>query len=151
MTIFTFAVLRIMWRLSNPLPKPPPGRTYEHVAAHAVHIALYVIMIMMPVTGYLGGGAGTDYFNIPQFSDTALYQYLVENKMGLSWEEFEAPMDFVHKQIGGRTVVWMLIVIHAGAALYHHFIRRDNTLVRMLPIENGRGRLDQQTLNDERS
>lgn len=40
-------------------------------------------------------------------------------------------MDFIHKQ-GGAYVIWVLIAAHAEAALYHHFVRRDIVLKRMI-------------------
>ena len=55
---------------------------------------------------------------------------VVEGWMGLSHAQFEVPIDFIHKK-GGATVVWMLIVGHAGAALYHHYALRDRTLIKM--------------------
>ena len=68
---------------------------------------------------------------IPRFADTYLFSTVVEGWMGLTWEQFEAPMDFIHKK-GGAYVVWVLIAAHAAAALYHHYIRKDVVLKRML-------------------
>jgi cytochrome b561 len=90
-------------------------------------------MVIMPVTGYLGTGADTVYFNITQFRETAIYDYLIIQILGLDWETFEAPMDFIHKDIGGSLVMWILIALHVGAALFHHFVRHDDVLRRMLP------------------
>lgn len=132
-SIFAFALLRIAWRVSNPSPELPPGRAWEHFSAHVAHYALYFIMIFMPITGYLGTGADTAYFNITQFRETAAYDLLVTRILGLDWDAFEKPVDFIHKDIGGALLVWMLILIHAGAALYHHFVKRDDVLLRMLP------------------
>ncbi len=57
----------------------------------------------------------------------------MEGKLGLTFEVFEVPFDFFHKQIGGAWLVWMLIAVHVGAAVYHHRVLKDNTLRRMLP------------------
>ena len=51
-TIAVVVALRIIWRLSNRVPDPEPGTKLEHLAAHTGHLALYAIMIIMPVTGY---------------------------------------------------------------------------------------------------
>jgi cytochrome b561 len=94
-------------------------------------------MVMVPLTGYLGHGRPAKLFfliEIPRFADTWIFKTLVEGWMGLTWKQFEAPMDFMHQQ-GGATVVWMLVVAHAGAALYHHFVRKDLVLKRMLHVE----------------
>jgi cytochrome b561 len=132
-TLFVFALLRLLWRWSNTQPAMPPGRGWEHSAAHLVHYSLYFMMIMMPVTGYLGTDGDTEYLGIPRFRTTALYDWLVTGKLGMDWATFEAPLDYIHRQIGGALVLWMLIALHAGAALYHHFIKRDEVLLRMIP------------------
>ena len=98
-----------------------------------MHGLLYCFMVIMPITGYMGTGVATDFFflfDIPKFSDTDLYQWLVTDKLGISWKEFEEPVDALHKT-SGKWLVWVLIGIHTTAALYHHFVRRDDTLTRM--------------------
>ncbi len=133
-SIAVFVALRIIWRKLDSTPAPEPGTTMEHLAAKLGHYALYGIMILMPVTGYLGTGAPTEFFflfDIPKFESTALFQHLVANGLGMSFKEFEAPLDFLHKDIGGALLVWILILGHAVAALYHHFIKQDRTLAKM--------------------
>lgn len=133
-TVAVIVILRIIWRISNRTPDLEPGTKLEHLAAHAAHYALYVIMIIMPMTGYLGTGVNTDYFfmfEIPKFESTQLFQSLVNEWMGLTFKEFEKPMDFIHKDILGKWLVWLLIVGHASAALYHHFVKKDRTLYKM--------------------
>jgi cytochrome b561 len=91
-------------------------------------------MILMPLTGYLGTGVATEYFflfDIPKFEDTWLFQVVVAGWLGLSFEAFEEPMDFIHKDILGAWLVWLLILGHATAALYHHYVRKDRTLLKM--------------------
>lgn len=137
-SVVVFVLLRIIWRLMNKQPNEVPGSKMEHFAAHAAHIMLYAVMIILPLSGYLGTGGPSQLFffiEIPRFADTQLFKTVVEGWMSLSWEQFEAPMDFIHKQ-GGAYVVWVLIALHAGAALFHHFIRRDAVMKRMIwPIK----------------
>ncbi len=133
-TIAVIVALRIAWRLSNPTPAPEPGSRLEHLAAELGHIALYAVMVLMPITGYLGTGAATEFFflfDIPKFEDTVLFQSLVANGLGIDFKTFEKPLDFLHKEVGGAWLVWLLILGHGGAALYHHLVRRDRTLLRM--------------------
>jgi cytochrome b561 len=138
-TIAVFVVLRVVWKSMNVQPKDVPGTPVEHLAAHAVHWALYGFMIIMPITGYLGTGTATEYFfqfDIPKFADTAAFRVVFKGWMGLTFEAFEKPIDFIHKK-SGAYVVWVLVGIHAAAALYHHFVRKDIALIRMLsPITN---------------
>ncbi|MGM8872546.1 cytochrome b [Psychrobacter sp. 2Y5] len=133
-SVLVFVVLRIIWKFMNQQPKDVPGTKMEHLAAHGAHILLYIVMIVIPLTGYLGTGGPSQLFflfEIPKFADTQIFQTVVQGWMNLTWEQFEAPMDFIHKQ-GGAYFVWVLIAVHAGAALYHHFIRKDIVLKRML-------------------
>lgn len=136
-TIAAFVLLRVIWRVMNRAPDELGKTQFERTAARSVHWVLYAIMIVMPITGYMGTGVATEYFftvEIPKFSDTALYNAVVTETLQLTWEEFEPPVDFVHKQ-SGAYFVWVLILVHAGAALYHHFGRKDNVLRRMLGMK----------------
>ena len=131
-TIAVIVLLRILWRISNRAPDPEPGTKLEHRAAKLGHLALYAVMIIMPVTGYLGTGANTEYFfmfDIPSFKSTELFA----NNFGMemTFEEFEKPIDFIHKKIMGEWLVWLLILGHVLAAVYHHFGKGDRTLRRM--------------------
>jgi len=132
-------ILRIIWRMNNTKPQLESGNKLEHVAANLGHYALYAVMIIMPLTGYFGTGANTDFFSlfeIPKFEDTAMFSYFVSDLLGMSFKEFEKPMDFIHKQIFGKWLLWMLILGHASAALYHHFGKKDRTLKKMTTGKN---------------
>ena len=131
-TIAVVVLLRILWRITNRTPEPEPGSALEHLAARLGHFALYAIMIIMPVTGYLGTGVAVEYFylfDIPSFKDTELFATYLGDTM--TFKEFEKPIDFVHKDIFGAWVVWLLILGHVLAALYHQFIKKDRTLQKM--------------------
>jgi cytochrome b561 len=131
-TVAIFIVLRIVWRLRTPPPAELPAPAWQQRSAHLAHMALYAFMVMMPITGYLGTGVGVEYLGIPKFEDTWLFQTLVADGLGLTFKEFEVPMDFLHKN-SGAYVLWVLIAVHAAAAIYHHAILRDATLKRMMP------------------
>ena len=134
-SIAVLVVLRVYWRLTSKQPDNEPGSALAHKAAHYGHLLLYAVLIVMPVTGYLGTGVATEFFflfDIPKIADTWLFQTVVGGGMGLTFEQFEVPMDFIHKN-GGAYLVWLLILGHAAAALYHHWILKDRTLLKMLP------------------
>lgn len=138
MTVLMLFVPRIIWRFINVEPEPDPAPHWQHLAAKAAHWALYFIILSLPITGWLGTGGRTVnmfwLFEIPIFRGTELFTWLVEGKMGMTFEEWEKPVDTYHKYIAGRWAAWILIVIHAGAAFYHHYVQKDNTLRRMLPF-----------------
>lgn len=133
-SIAVIVALRVIWRLMNRAPADEPGTPLAHLAAHMGHLALYAVMIVAPITGYLGTGLNTDFFflfEIPKFESTALFQSVVAEGMGLDFKTFEKPIDFIHKDVLGAWLIWLLVLGHAGAALYHHFVLRDRTLVKM--------------------
>lgn len=109
--------------LSGPPPRIEPdiGRR-QLQAAHFMHAALYVFMIGMPLLGWLALSAGGK--PIPFFG-LELPALMGMNK-GLA-DTFKD----VHEAIG--TFGYYLIGLHAAAALVHHYVMRDDTLVRMLP------------------
>ncbi len=128
--VAALVVARVFWFFRSIQPDDPPGTRFEHLASHAMHGVLYLVMIVMPISGYLGTGVAIEFpwlGDIPSFKDTALFK-----SFGVAWETFEKPIDFVHKN-SGAYLVWVLILLHAGAALYHHYVKRDDVLRRMLP------------------
>jgi cytochrome b561 len=52
--------------------------------------------------------------------------------LGTDWERFEPPVDAVHHFVG-EWIAWVVVGLHIAAAMFHHFIRRDSVLRRMLP------------------
>lgn len=133
-SIGVLVLLRVVWRIMNAPPKEEPGTVIEHRAARLGHCALYAIMIIMPITGYIGTGVATEFFfmfDITKFPDTWIFTQWIQEGVGVSFDAFEAPIDFIHKNILGAWLVWILIAGHVAAALYHHFIRKDRTLEKM--------------------
>jgi len=106
-------------------PKPPvrpEARPWQDLAATGMHLALYLLMIGMPLVGWIilsAEGKAVPFFVMQ------LPALVGENKelAGLAKE--------IHESAG--TVGYWMIGLHAAASLFHHYIRRDNTLRRMLP------------------
>lgn len=130
---------RLIWRWLGEQPEAVPGSRLEHQLAHWAHVGLYGLMIVMPLTGYIGTRHYTDYFifQVPSFKDTALFEW-ISTTWNLSWTEFEEPIDVVHHFIG-KWVAWVVVGLHIAAAFFHHLVRRDATLRRMLPLRNATG------------
>jgi cytochrome b561 len=123
MLVFALVWLRLAARLSGPTPAivpEPPG--LQQLSSKLLHLALYLLMIGMPLTGWLmlsAAGKPIPFFGLE------LPALISENKdLGKQIKE-------VHEFVG--TTGYYLIGLHAVAALYHHYLRHDNTLTRMLP------------------
>lgn len=133
-SVAVIVVLRILWRFFDLSPELESQSRPERTLVHLGHYSLYAVMIVAPLTGYLGTSVGTEFFSlfeIPMFEETGLFTALVTDTLGISFETFEEPVDFIHKSILGEWFVWMLIAGHVVAALYHHLVKRDRTLKRM--------------------
>ena len=127
-----FIFVRIYWRLTNMPPAPPPGEPHEHLAARLSHRTLYAFMIVMPITGYMGTYRDAEYLGISKFGDTRMFAWIAAT-FDTTWEEWEVNLDFIHRSVLGSKLLWVLLVVHIAAAFFHHFHRRDGTLLRMLP------------------
>jgi cytochrome b561 len=132
-TIGFLVLPRLLWRLSGTAPQHVPGSRMEHLAADAAHWALYALLILMPVSGYMTTYDPTNFglFVIPACRDTAFAEW-IRTMSGLSTKELEDVMWTVHSFLG-KWVAWILVLVHVAAALTHHFIRHDAVLRRMLP------------------
>jgi cytochrome b561 len=133
-TIAGLVVLRIIWRLMNTVPEDEPGSKSARIAAKYGHYGLYGMMVIMPLTGYIGTGVNTEYFflfDIPKFETTPLFTSLVTGGLHITFKQFEKPIDYIHKDLGGELVILILIGGHVLAALYHHFIKKDRTIRKM--------------------
>ena len=123
-TIFILAAARLLWRLGHPAPALPPGMpSWERNAAHASHIALYVLFFAAPLSGWLfssAAGFQTVYFGVLPIPD------LLQKNKDLAYV-----LKISHHWI--TFALAAVIVVHAAAALKHHFVDRDDVLVRMLP------------------
>ncbi|MGB1201692.1 MAG: cytochrome b [Cognaticolwellia aestuarii] len=133
-SIGVLVILRIIWVIINIKPAPEPGSNIEHFLARIGHYALYAVMIILPITGYIGTSVDTEFFllfNISKFESTQMYNLIVNDWLTMTFEEFEQPIDFIHKNIFGAWLTWILIAGHVLAALYHHKVKKDRTVIKM--------------------
>lgn len=131
-SILLLSIARLIWRVMNPPPADPPMPAWQATAARATHIAFYVLIIAMPLTGWIMVSAS------PTGIPTKLFQTIPWSHLpvlaGMSSdakEAFKGPIEFVHSKIAWVAIV--LLVLHVGAALKHQLIDRDNLLARMIP------------------
>lgn len=134
-SVLVFVVLRLWWRIKNPSPALPESMpAWQVKISHATHFLLYAFLIAMPLSRYLGNGGGVSFgvFSIPSFPNTMLGSWLL-GVLNISFEQWEVPFDYFHYKLAGPFLFWIMIAAHAGAALYHHYVEKDDVLRRMLP------------------
>jgi cytochrome b561 len=124
-TIFLLALIRVSWRATHrPPPMPESMAEWEKLAAHATHYALYALIFIIPVSGWLMSSAKG--FQTVWFGVLPLPDLVGKNK------ELGDMLLEVHKVL--NFLLFGLVLAHIGAALKHHFIERDDILARMLPF-----------------
>jgi cytochrome b561 len=124
-TVFALAVLRLLWRASHAAPALPAGMSaWQRYAAHVVHLLLYVLMIAIPVTGYLYTLAA----NVP-----VVYLGLIPLPRIIGADpELKVVFRAVHIVLNYG--LFALVAVHVAAAVKHQWIDRDRLLSRMLPF-----------------
>ncbi len=124
--VLALVILRFAWRLSERMPERPSHvPKFQYFLARVGHALLYFLLIAMPITGWT-------------MSTAAGY---IPNVFGL----FHLPMPFIpsSKPLAQTAnfmhylfawALFIMIIMHTSAALFHHFYYKDNILRRMLPF-----------------
>lgn len=124
LTVFMLILIRIGWRFVNIIPALPTTMpAHEKMLALFIHFALYIVMLMMPISGYImsiAGGHEIQYFGL-----FTVPELLGENKSLAHWAEE------IHEWTA--TAIYVLVALHVLGALRHHFLLHDTVLKRMLP------------------
>ena len=121
LTIFTLVALRLVWRLTHrPEPLPDDMPAWQVKLAGVTHWLLYVLMVVIPITGYLGASL---------------------TKAGVAWfggatPRWTEPDHDLAEQLFGihGTLVWVLVALvalHVAGALKHWLVDKDGTFRRM--------------------
>ncbi len=126
MTIFALAVLRLLWRWMNPVPAMPREMPqWQAVAGRVSHFLLYALILITPLFGWLMSSARA--FSVSWFGLFTLPDLIAPDR---------AKYDFFHDtHIKLAFLLGIVAIVHAFAALKHHFIDRDDVLRRMLPVQ----------------
>lgn len=133
--ILGLSLYRLYWRLSHPVPALPEGMTkLEQRIAPITHWLFYGFMILVPLAGWLYVSA------IPEDSghyfDTKIFFVIPVFHWPLPKADWLADaFDNAHGALA--TAMIALVVLHVAAGLKHHYVNRDNTLLRMLFIKEG--------------
>ncbi len=130
LTVLLLTCVRIAWRLGAGAPAEPPMPGWQRVAANIVHFLLYVLMFMIPFSGWALVSASplkipTFYFWLFPWPHLPGFENLPDAK------EKAHQIATVHGYLAYSLIA--LWVIHVGAALQHHFLLKDIVLFRMTP------------------
>jgi len=123
LTVLALVVLRLAWRTVDERPDPPRVTRWLGIAAKVVRIALYVLLFSVPLTAITGAW-------LEGHPVTPLGGMEIPPMLALS-HDTGATIASIHTWLGD-TILWVA-GLHALAALYHHFVLRDDVLASMLP------------------
>lgn len=124
LTVLALMLLRLLWRLVGGRPAALAGSArWQSATATITHWLLYAALFAMPLSGWLYNSASNfplrwfGLFTVPPLTgrDQDIKEFAHDAHEMLFW------------------VIVVLVLLHAGAALFHHLVRRDETLDRMLP------------------
>ncbi len=128
LTVLGLVVIRLFLRTLLPWPEESGGSRIPKLIAEAMHWALYALMLLTPLTGWIVASSMGCCMAVPGLPNIDLLG------SGLS----------IGRPIGGMTayhihvfLVWTLLALislHVMAALFHHFVLRDIILIRMIPV-----------------
>ena len=124
-TILLLSLARLGWRLTHPAPPLPSHyKTWERLLARATHVLFYVVMIGMPLSGWIMTSAGPRA--LPEVWGLIPWPKLpVDGALA-------GPASACHDR--GPWIFWGLLALHVAGALKHQLLDRDGTLWRMLPL-----------------
>ena len=122
-TLLGLVIIRLTWRAAQPTPQLPSMPNWQRSLVHLSHILLYLLMLAMPISGWLMNSAADfplkwfGWFELPSLlgpSDTLKQQFAM-------WHE---------------NIAWTLVAVlslHIAAAIKHAVVDKDDVLKRMLP------------------
>jgi cytochrome b561 len=140
LTVLALSLVRLGWRLANATPALPEHMpAWERFAAKATHWAFYVLMIALPLTGWLYVSAGwSAHTDQPLAAPTRYFGlFHVPDLFGLSHADNAARASAAHFWLPAHGLLgWAMLALaalHVAAALKHQFFDRDAVMAHMVP------------------
>ena len=121
-TVLALFFVRSLWRLTHAAPAPLPMPSWQRLAAQALHVLLYAMLLLQPLSGWLYSNAAGRQIIYLGFIPLPI---LIGKDKALA-----ETLEGLHNT--GAVIVAVAVGLHVLAALKHHFIDRDDTLRRML-------------------
>jgi cytochrome b561 len=126
MVLFVILMLRVVWRFINitPATSDPKATSVELKAAHVAHITLYFLMAALMFTGYLISTADGRAIEIFGLVSVPALPFSIDQQENIAGD--------IHEILAWTIIA--LSALHALAAFKHHFVNKNNTLIRMLKV-----------------
>lgn len=122
--ILALTLVRLGWRLSGARPAPlGPSRPYERLLAQGVHVAFYVVLLALPLTGWLMSSAAN--FSVNVFGLWTLPDLVAPDKA------LQEILKTVHYWLAWGLAGFLLL--HVVGAVKHHYVLKNDTIRRMIP------------------
>jgi cytochrome b561 len=124
LTVFVLTSLRLAWRARGGHPPPVAMPRWQRRAARATHALLYLLLLAIPVSGWLyssSTGVQVVYLGLVPLPDLVAKDKALAHALRIA-------------HIALNSTLFAVVCIHVAAALRHHFVDRDVTLARMLPL-----------------
>jgi cytochrome b561 len=128
--IFALAILRLGWRLAGRRPPLPPAMpAWQRRAAGLSHAALYALMLLLPLSGWLMASASPTQ-DLLGMQNLVFGRWPLPDPFVPGDARVEAAAHAVHASAAAALA--LLLALHAAAALHHQFVDRDGLLARMI-------------------
>ena len=123
-SVFLLTSVRLGWRALHPPPPQVPMPHWQRRASALSHAALYLLLFLIPISGYLYSSATG--VQVVWLGLVALPNLVPKDKA------LGDALRIVHISLNSLLVT--TVVVHVAAALKHHYVDRDTVLARMLPF-----------------
>ena len=120
-SVLILSIVRVAWRSYRSPPPPEADLPILQLLSKASHLVLYIFIIAQPILGILTVNLGGHPLNLPGLGSFTV--------IGPD-HDLAKMVKNIHETLGN--VFYWVIGLHALAALWHHFVKRDNTLRRII-------------------
>lgn len=121
--VLVLMLLRVLWTLNNVKPALPfQTPVWQRITERCMQVSLYLGLIIMPLSGLVGVVAAG---RPPHLAGISIELPIAKSKVVASFA-----FEYIHQPLA--IILIALISFHMLAALFHHFIKRDDVLRRML-------------------
>jgi cytochrome b561 len=127
--VFALGLVRLLWRGINRRSPEPPGTGFQARAAKRAHEALYVLMLILPISGWLMASA-SELQEMYGVKNMVFGLFELPDPFAPGDRRIETAFKLIH--LAAAVALATLLVAHVLAALKHHLIDRDRVLTRMV-------------------